>query len=72
MSAAAILEAFGGKHAVSGLTGASPNAVTQWRRIGIPSRYWHVMVEEAKAKRIKGITFEALKASKPMPAEAAA
>jgi hypothetical protein len=72
MSALDIIAAMGGKHDLAALTGAKPNAVTQWRRIGIPSRYWHVLVEEAARRGIEGITFDALAASKPGAAQDAA
>lgn len=67
-----IIAAFGGRQATALLTGAAPAAVTQWRRIGIPSRYWHVLVEEAQRRGIDGITFDALAASKPASAQDAA
>lgn len=70
MTPAEIIAALGGKHEVSTLTGATPNAVTQWRRIGIPSKYWHVLVSHAEASGIPGITFAALQATKPEPAAA--
>jgi DNA-binding transcriptional regulator YdaS (Cro superfamily) len=71
MSPAEIITALGGKHALAALTGASPNAVTQWRRIGVPAKYWDVLVDHAAAKGVAGITFPALRATKPAPGRAA-
>ncbi len=68
MTAPEIIEAFGGTASVADLTGARPNAVTQWRRIGIPSKYWDVLVERAATTGIGGITFASLRASKPTAA----
>lgn len=70
MTPADMIAALGGKHQVSALTGATPNAVTQWRRIGIPAKYWHVLVPHAEQAGIPGITFAALQATKPEPAAA--
>lgn len=48
VDAAQIIEALGGRDTVSSLTGALPNAVTQWRHDGIPGRYWHKIVHRAQ------------------------
>lgn len=71
MDATDIINALGGKHAVSTLTGAKPNAVTQWRRIGVPAKFWPVLVERAAEAGIEGITFDALRVSKPQMSAAA-
>ena len=47
MTPADIITALGGKHEVARITGATPNAVTQWRRIGVPAKFWHVLVEHS-------------------------
>jgi deoxyribodipyrimidine photolyase-like uncharacterized protein len=65
MSPTEIIQALGGKHELAALTGAKPNAVTQWHRIGIPSKYWDVVVEHAAARGIGQITFAVLRATKP-------
>ena len=65
MTAADIIAAFGGRQAMADLTGALPDAVTQWRRIGIPARYWPELVEAAPGKGVGGITFAVLRATKP-------
>jgi hypothetical protein len=72
MAPAEIIAALGGKHEVARITGATPNAVTQWRRIGVPAKFWHVLVEHAAGAGVPGITFAVLQSSKPeTPAEAA-
>lgn len=72
MDAIRIIEALGGKHSLAALTGATPNAITQWRRIGVPAKFWPVLVDHAAAHDIPGITFDALRASKPASEPAAA
>jgi hypothetical protein len=66
MTGPEIIEAFGGRQAIATLTGAEPDAVTQWRRNGIPAKYWHVLVAHAHTAGVPGITFEALRASRPV------
>lgn len=53
------------------ITGANPGAVTQWRRIGIPARYWPDLVELAREQGMREITFGTLRATKPAKADAA-
>jgi len=65
MTGAEIIEAFGGRQAIAVLTGADPAAVTQWRRNGIPAKYWHVLVDHARRLRLPGVTFEVLRQTKP-------
>lgn len=65
MTGPEIIEAFGGRRSMAALTGADPSAVTQWRRNGIPAKYWHVLVDHARRHRIAGITYDSLKATKP-------
>lgn len=71
MDAAQIIDALGGRRAVADLTGAEPNAITQWRRIGVPAKYWPTLVERASALGVEGITFASLRCTKPAPASAA-
>lgn len=70
MSASDIIAAFGGIKQLSGITGASTDAVRMWRQIGIPPRYWHVLVDLAGRAGVPGITFETLQATKPVKQEA--
>lgn len=70
MTASEIIEVFGGRVEIAVLTGAKPNAITQWRKGGVPPLYWHVLVAEADRRRaddaqFPSITFEILAASKP-------
>lgn len=70
MTAADIIAAFGGRREMAAITGADPSAVTQWRRIGVPARYWPELVEQGAARGIEGITFDVLRATKPVRVEA--
>ncbi len=65
MDAHRIIAALGGKRAVAELTGSKPNAVTQWHRIGIPFKFWHVLVDRAAQAGVDGVTFETLQGTKP-------
>lgn len=49
-----------GRIAVSKITGASRNAVSNWYRTGIPPRYHHTLVGAARKKNINWITHAAL------------
>lgn len=72
MDAHQIIVALGGKRAVAELTRSKPNAVTQWHRIGIPSKFWHVLVTHAEQSGVRGITFDTLQGTKPTPTQASA
>jgi hypothetical protein len=65
MTPADIITALGGKHEVARITGATPNAVTQWRRIGVPAKFWHVLVEHSAQSGVSGISFDVLRGTKP-------
>lgn len=67
-----IIKTLGGRDAVSRLTGATPNAVRAWYRIGVPYRYWDVLVNAATADALEGVTFDALRKTKPAEQAAAA
>ena len=54
-----IINALGGRKAVSDVTGTTPNAVTQWRKAGIPPLHWHKLVATPEAQT-HGITFDTL------------
>jgi hypothetical protein len=64
MNATQIIDAFGGRPAMATLTGANEQAVRQWGRIGVPSKYWHVLVRRAAETGVAGVTFEVLAATK--------
>ena len=65
MTPSDIIEALGGRDEVSALTGAKPNAVTQWRRAGIPPKYWIPLLDAASEKRAEGVNVEALRRTHP-------
>lgn len=56
MNASQIIDAFGGIGPVADVTGASRSAVSNWRRDGIPARYWFALLDVARRKRMKGVT----------------
>jgi hypothetical protein len=64
-----IIEALGGKDQVSRLTGAKPNAIRAWRRIGIPYKHWQPLLQQAQAVGA-AVDAKALAATRP-PASAA-
>jgi hypothetical protein len=59
-----VIHAFGGLGALHELTGASRASCEQWKRNGVPPKYWHVLVAAATVRKIRGITFEALEATR--------
>lgn len=60
-----IIAAFGGRQPMAQITKAKPTAVTQWRRIGIPAKYWPDLVALAPGRGVEGLTFDVLRATKP-------
>lgn len=46
-----IIDMLGGNAAVADAAGVSRNAATNWRRHGIPGKYWPALVRFAKDKR---------------------
>ena len=48
-----------GRRDLAEATGAKQNAITQWRKWGIPPKFWHKIVLLPDARE-KGITFELL------------
>ena len=61
---AQIIAALGGRDAVAELTGARPRTVEQWLRIGVPHKYFGLLVETARRRGLRGLTHEALYAAK--------
>ena len=61
MDASHIIAAFGGPMKVAAEFGSSPGAVRNWKRDGIPAKFWLEMVERARARGLDGITPEAVK-----------
>jgi hypothetical protein len=58
-----ILIALGGRNAVGQALGVSRSAPYNWRQDGIPARHWHVLVQMAAKRGIKGVTFDVLAAT---------
>lgn len=56
-----IIEALGGRLVVSHITGARPNAVSNWYRAGIPARYWYDIALAAEAAHVEGVTLHTLR-----------
>lgn len=57
----AVFEAFGGATKLAEAIGIRPvHAQTMRNRKSIPAIYWLDIVEAAREKRIKGVTFDAL------------
>jgi Tol biopolymer transport system component len=48
-TANAVIDALGGTNTVSGLTGATAQAVSNWRRDGLPAKTFIVLSEALKA-----------------------
>jgi hypothetical protein len=61
---AQIIAALGGRDVVAELTGSRPRTVEQWLRIGVPHKHFGLLVSEARAKGIRGVSHEALYAAK--------
>ena len=58
---AEILEALGGERRVADSLGVPAGTVSSWKSRGaIPARAWTNLVEYARKRRIKGVTFETL------------
>jgi predicted RNA polymerase sigma factor len=61
---AQIIAAFGGRAAVAALTEARVRTVEQWLRIGVPHKYFELLVTHARARGLRGISYETLYAAK--------
>ena len=67
-----VVLALGGRNAVSTLTGASKNAVSNWYVSGIPPKFHNRMVRAANDLGVPGITLDLLEAThRPQPARPA-
>lgn len=60
----AFLEALGGRAAVAEITGAKPNAITQWRQAGVPFKYWHRIIRAAHVRGLR-VDEELLERTRP-------
>lgn len=61
MTATEIIIAVGGRNRVAELTGAKRNAVTQWYKAGIPSKFWPDLLAEAERLEVASVTVDALR-----------
>lgn len=60
MTAAEIIDAFGGTRALADRLGLPRGAVANWRRLGIPARYWFSVLDHAEALHLRGVTRDAV------------
>ena len=58
MDAPEIIRAFGGASKVAEITGSTRTAVCNWRRDGIPAKFWLTLIRAADDAGIKGVTAE--------------
>ena len=58
------LSRFGGRAAVAEITGVKPNAVTQWRKAGVPFRVWFDLIDAAEKRGIPGVNREFLRSTR--------
>lgn len=65
----AIIDAFGGRRPLANEIDVDAKLTSHWFERGIPSKYWHKVVNAAAARGIT-ITFEQLAASKPVGVQA--
>lgn len=56
MNASQIIDALGGVPKVAELTLRSRSAVRNWRKHGIPAKFWMPLLDYARHKRIVGVT----------------
>ena len=61
---AQIIQAFGGRDAMAELTGTRPRTVEAWSRIGVPHKHFGLLVDTARRRGLRGLTFETLYAAK--------
>lgn len=60
MDASHVIAAFGGPTKVAAEFGSSPGAVRNWKRDGIPAKFWLPMVEKARERGLKDVTVEGI------------
>lgn len=72
MDASEIIRAFGGASKVAEITGSTRTAVCNWRRDGIPAKFWLKIIEAASAAGVDGVTADAVAWRPSRTAEAAA
>jgi hypothetical protein len=59
-----IIQSFGGRDAMAELTGTRPRTVEAWLRIGVPHKHFALLVETARRRGMRGLSFEVLYAAK--------
>lgn len=64
-----LIQAFGGREAVALVTGAKPNAITQWRYTGVPHRHWPALIEAANERHVSGVDFSSLQSTRPVASD---
>lgn len=68
-----LIRSLGGKAWLAGALGLPRNSVTRWHERGIPSRYWHRVVDLAAcASPPIDVTADQLEARRPVTAHAVA
>jgi hypothetical protein len=60
-----IVEAFGGREAVAGITRSRLNSVRAWDWTGVPFKHFDVLVKIARARGIGWLSAEVLLATRP-------
>ena len=63
-STAQVIDAFGGRDAMAELTGTRPRTVEAWLRNGVPQKHFALLVETARRRGLRGLSFETLYAAK--------
>ena len=56
MDASDIIRAFGGATKVADITGSTRTAVCNWRRDGIPAKFWLTLIMAAQRVGVDGVT----------------
>jgi hypothetical protein len=60
MNTSDIIDRLGGPSQVALILKVTPQAVSGWRRDGIPPFHWQAVVDHAREKKIDGITWDAV------------
>lgn len=59
------IDALGGYRAVAVALGENPTTVQNWRRRGIPGRFWPAIERIAAERGVAAITVESLETARP-------
>lgn len=71
MDHAEIIDGLGGYRTVAAELGENPTTVQNWRRRGIPGRFWPAVERLAARLGVPGITVESLEAARSAQDDAA-